>query len=213
VALSLALPASSWANISNTASVTFKDAANNSYSANSNTVSITTPPVITSSTTATGNVGVAFSYQITATNSPTGYGLGGTLPAGLSINNTTGVISGTPTTSGSTPVTVSATNAAGTGSATLTITILGPANVVLTKTSSAVTAQSGNTITFTIQYQNTGTGNASSVTITDVVPTGSTLVSGSITGGGTSSGSTITWSIGAVAAGGSGSVSFQVTVN
>ena len=36
------------------------------------------PPVITSATTASGTVGSAFSYQITATNSPTSYGATGT---------------------------------------------------------------------------------------------------------------------------------------
>ena len=39
-------------------------------------------PVITSATTASGTVGSAFSYQITATNTPTSYGATG-LPAGL----------------------------------------------------------------------------------------------------------------------------------
>src|SRR3989442_829877 len=55
------------------------------------------PPVIKRSLTATGRVGVAFSYTITATNSPTSYNATG-LPAGLSVNTSTGVISGTPTT-------------------------------------------------------------------------------------------------------------------
>src|ERR1700675_4054990 len=40
----------------------------------------TTPPVITSSGTASGTVGTAFSYQITATDSPTRFGATG-LPA------------------------------------------------------------------------------------------------------------------------------------
>ena len=79
-------------------------------------------PVITSATTASGTVGTAFSYQITATNSPTGYGATG-LPAGLSVNTTTGAITGTPTTAGTTTVALSATNAGGTGNATLTLTI------------------------------------------------------------------------------------------
>ena len=79
-------------------------------------------PVISSATMASGRVGTPFSYQITASNSPTSYGATG-LPSGLSINTATGAIIGTPTTEGVFPVTISATNAGGTGQATLTLTI------------------------------------------------------------------------------------------
>src|SRR5580704_8588958 len=43
------------------------------------------PPVITSGGTASATKGAAFSYQITATNSPTSFGASG-LPAGLTVN-------------------------------------------------------------------------------------------------------------------------------
>jgi hypothetical protein len=85
-------------------------------------LTIQTAPVITSSLSASGPVNTAFSYSITATNSPTSYNATG-LPAGLSVNTSNGVISGTPTSVGTTNVTISATNSVGTGSATLTITI------------------------------------------------------------------------------------------
>ncbi len=81
-----------------------------------------TAPVITSPTTATTTVGTSFSYQIAATNSPTSYNATG-LPAGLSVNTNTGVISGTSTASGVFTSTISATNAFGTGSGTLVLTI------------------------------------------------------------------------------------------
>src|SRR5438094_1475128 len=90
------------------------------------TLTINPPtPVIQPPFQATGQVGVAFSYQITATNNPTSYNATG-LPAGLSVNTSTGLISGTPTTAGTYSVTISATNAGGTGSATLTLTINHP---------------------------------------------------------------------------------------
>jgi len=79
-------------------------------------------PVSTSATTASGTVGSAFSYQISATNTPTSYGATG-LPAGLSVNSTTGLISGTPTAAGTSTVTLSATNSSGTGNATLTLAV------------------------------------------------------------------------------------------
>ncbi|BCY27651.1 choice-of-anchor D domain-containing protein [Flavobacterium okayamense] len=82
----------------------------------------TSPPVITSSLTDTGIVGVAYTYDIVATNSPTSYSATG-LPAGLSINTTTGQITGAVATAGVYNVTISATNAYGTDTETLVITI------------------------------------------------------------------------------------------
>ena len=79
-------------------------------------------PVITSSSTANGTVGKAFSYQITATNSPTSFGASG-LPAGLTVNTVSGLISGTPAAARTSSVTLRATNSSGTGSATLTLTV------------------------------------------------------------------------------------------
>ena len=79
-------------------------------------------PVITSPTTAGGVTGSAFTYSITATNSPTSFGASG-LPAGLTVNTTNGVISGSPSVTGPFTATITATNAGGTGSQTLSITI------------------------------------------------------------------------------------------
>ena len=79
-------------------------------------------PVITSLLTASGAVSSPFSYNIVATNSPTSYNATG-LPAGLSINTATGEITGSPTGTGVFNVTVSATNAYGTDTETLVITI------------------------------------------------------------------------------------------
>src|SRR5207248_10417083 len=110
-----------------TANVTVVNPAPGGGTSNAQTFTINPPPpVITSSLTATGQVGVAFSYTITATNSPTSYNAAG-LPTGLNVNTSTGVISGIPAigTDAGSPysVTISATNAGGTGSATLTLTI------------------------------------------------------------------------------------------
>jgi len=81
------------------------------------------PPVITSPSTAGGIVGQAFSYQITASNAPTSYGATN-LPAWASINTTNGLISGLNPTAGTNVVTISASNSVGVGSTNLTITIL-----------------------------------------------------------------------------------------
>jgi len=81
------------------------------------------PPVITSPSTAGGIAGQAFSYQITASNSPTSFGAS-SLPAWASINTTSGVISGATPTAGTNIVTISASNSVGVASTNLTITIL-----------------------------------------------------------------------------------------
>jgi beta-glucanase (GH16 family) len=87
-----------------------------------NTGSSVSPPSITSTLSTSGTVGSAFNYQITASNSPTSYSATG-LPSGLSVNTSTGAITGTPTTAGNSSVTIGATNAGGTGTATLALTV------------------------------------------------------------------------------------------
>jgi subtilase family serine protease len=84
----------------------------------SNTVTVTNPG------SQTGTVGTAASLQISASDSASGqtltYSASG-LPAGLSINSSTGLISGTPTTAGTSSVTVTATDTTGaSGSASFT---------------------------------------------------------------------------------------------
>jgi hypothetical protein len=79
-------------------------------------------PVITSPLTAAGTVGTAFSYQISASGAPTSFGASG-LPAGLSNNSATGLISGTPSIAGTNNVTISATNASGFDSKTLVLAV------------------------------------------------------------------------------------------
>ena len=98
--------------------------ANGAGTATQNLVLTVIPPapVISGATTATGTVGTAFNYTIMASNSPTSYYATG-LPAGLGVNTSTGLISGTPTTVGTSTVTLSASDAAGTGTAILTLTV------------------------------------------------------------------------------------------
>ena len=93
-------------------------------------------PVITSATTAGGTVGKPFSYQITATNSPTSYGVQG-LPGGLALNASSGVIYGTPKFAGKFPLTLSAYNGGSKGSATLTLTIQPAGPPVVTSATTA----------------------------------------------------------------------------
>lgn len=94
----------------------------------------------------------------------------------------------------------------------VTVTALAAPLLTISETTTATTVSPGGTITYTVSYTNSGAGSDTGVVIKSDLPTGTALVAGSVTGGGSLSGSTITWPIGSLAAGGSGSVSFQVTV-
>ncbi len=142
-------------------------------------------PVITSATSASGSVGTAFSYQITASNSPWRYG-STSLPAGITLNTRTGLISGTPTAAGTYDITVEATNRRGTGTATLTATISGSAPVI----NSAATASGTEGSAFS--YQITATNSPTSFGATGLpsglsVNSSTGLISGTPSATGTSS--------------------------
>ncbi len=81
-------------------------------------------PVITSATTATSNVGASFIYQITGTNSPNAYAATSLAP-GLSINGTTGLITGSPSVAGTYQINITAINSAGSTTGRLTLTVSG----------------------------------------------------------------------------------------
>lgn len=82
-------------------------------------------PVIGGALTATGQVGVAFDYQTVASNTPNAY-MANNLPLGLTLNPTTGKITGTPTEPGTKAVSITVSNDVGSDTKTITITILVP---------------------------------------------------------------------------------------
>jgi hypothetical protein len=71
-----------------------------------------TSPKITSPTPSAAMVGAEYSFTVTATGTPaaTFSVSAGELPAGLALNSTTGLISGVPTTAGSSTFTITASN-------------------------------------------------------------------------------------------------------
>jgi Glycosyl hydrolase family 48/Cellulose binding domain/Putative Ig domain len=126
---------------SGASSVNFDWTISASGTGTGNTVTVTNPG------NQTGTVGTAVSLQIKASDSATGqtltYSAAG-LPAGLSISSSTGLISGTPTTAGSSSVTVTVTDGTGAkGTAPFTWTI--------------GTGTTGNTVTVTNPGNQTGT--------------------------------------------------------
>ena len=111
-------------------------------------------PTITTESLLDGEVGTAYSQTLVATGDPTitWNVSNGSLPEVLSLDASTGVISGTPTTAGKSTFTVTATNAYGSDSKKLSITINEPATISVTGVSldqSALTITEGDTVQLT----------------------------------------------------------------
>jgi len=176
-----------------------------------NTVTVTNPG------NQTGAVGTAASLQIKATDSASGQTLSYTatgLPAGLSINPATGLISGTPATAGTSTVTVTATDGTGaSGSATFTWTVTGAGGAACQVT---YTTQSQWTGGFVAQLTiaNTGSSPVSGWTLAFTFP-GDQKITNAWNGQVTQSGENVSITNesynGAIAPGGSTSLGFQGT--
>ncbi len=141
------------------------------------TVSI---PVITSPLTYSSPANQTFSYTIFASNGPTSYDATN-VPPGCFINTFTGGITGTPTIAGVYTETISATNAGGTGTATLVVTITplsqtitfpAPAGMVANAApfTLAATSSSGLPITYTV-LSGPATVSGNTVTLTGAAGT------------------------------------------
>jgi len=126
------------------------------------------PPVITTTTLPDGIVETSYNQTLTATGTtPINWSLiGGSLPTGLSIS-ITGVISGTPSETGTYNFTVQATNVAGNNTKALTIIVFAPPaittttlpdGVVGTVYNQSLTATGTTPITWTLESGSLPTG-------------------------------------------------------
>jgi hypothetical protein len=114
-----------------------------------------------------GTVGTAASLQIQASDSAPGQTLAYSatgLPAGLSINSSSGLISGTPTTAGTSTVTVTATDSTGAAGSTSFVWAVASSssgcsttNIALNKTTTASSTENAGTPAADATDGNTGT--------------------------------------------------------
>ncbi|MBD5779726.1 putative Ig domain-containing protein [Pelagicoccus sp. NFK12] len=93
-------------------------------------------PIVISAPWAKGEVGKAFQYQIEANNQPSGYAVSGDLPEGLSLDEASGSITGTPSKAGFYEVILSASNASGSGNGLVFIFAIRPSQEMPVITSS-----------------------------------------------------------------------------
>lgn len=124
-----------------------------------NIVPAATAPTITSPAGASGTVGASFNYAIVATPAPIAvYAVTGTLPLGLSLNATSGVISGTPSAHGISTVDITAGGPGGTSlPQPLVINIAPSASVPGITSPGTASGRVGEAFTYTITATNVGT--------------------------------------------------------
>ena len=179
-----------------------------------NTVTVTNPG------TQAGTVGTAASLQIHASDSATGQTLTYTatgLPAGLTISSTTGLISGTPTTAGSTSVTATATDgtgAKGTAAFTWTISSTSAGNTVTVTNPGTQAGTVGTAASLQIHASDSATGQTLTYTATGL-PAGLTISSttGLISGTPTTAGSTSVTATATDGTGAKGTATFTWTIS
>jgi hypothetical protein len=151
----------------------------------------------------------------TVTGAVTAYNISPALPAGLSLNTTTGVISGTPTaTAAQATYTITATNSSGATTTTVQITvnaaILPPTSLAYPQTS--ITATVGQAITTDTP---TVTGTVTSYSISPALPAGLGIstTTGAISGTPTAVAAQASYTITATNSAGSATATVNVLVN
>ena len=184
------------------------------------TLVIAAAPSLANTAPPSGQVAVAYSdaLAVTGGTGPFTWAVsGGSLPPGVTLNASTGVLSGTPTASGLYTFTVKVTDSFGlTATQTLSLTVaVGP--LVINATANASTIAQGATLGYTITVTNTAastySGVAFSIPLSDLTDDAVYNGNAAATAGTVAvAGQTLTWT-GSLAAGAVATITFSVTVN
>ena len=205
------------------ATATYTVTATNSAGSTTEPLSITvnaSPPSLLGYTTSTATylVGNAITNNTPTINdggATVTYSVSPALPAGLNLNTTTGVISGTPTTVAATATyTVTATNSAGSTTEPLSITVNASLPSLLNYTASTATYSVGNAITDNTPTINDG-GATVTYSVSPALPAGLNLntTTGVISGTPTTVAATATYTVTATNSAGSTTEPLSITVN
>jgi uncharacterized repeat protein (TIGR01451 family) len=162
----------------------------------------------------TALVGVAYNSLISATGGTPPYAFSitpGLLPPGLTLNSSTGAVTGTPTgTGGTSPFTShvldSATGTANSSCSIVATGVAGQADVSITKTGPATIVPGSPNMTYNIAVANAGGSSADGVTVYDVLPLPTTFVSATPSQGSCSGTTTVTCALGTIANGASATI-------
>jgi VCBS repeat-containing protein len=136
---------------------------------NCQTITVTNP------STTTGTVATFFSQQFTQTGAIGGatFSTASTLPAGLTLHGATGVLDGTPTQSGSFPITVTVTDGNGCTGISATYTLVIACNVITVTSPANNLGTAGSA--FSEQFTQTGGNGTIAWSVTGSLPGGITL--------------------------------------
>jgi hypothetical protein len=175
-------------------------------------LTITVAPIITTATLPNATVGTPYSQTLTAGGSGTfTWSVStGALPAGITLNSTTGALSGTPTTPGTFTFTVSVTGGGQTATQSFTITVT--AALTITTATTLPNATVGSAYSQTLAAAG-GSGTFTWSVSTGALPGGITLNSttGALSGTPSAPGA-FTFTVSVTGGGQSASQSFTITV-
>jgi hypothetical protein len=176
-----------------TAIVTVTDSTNPTHLSVSKSFAIVviTPPSITTASLPDGTVGTAYNAPLGATGGTTPYTWAATgLPAGLTINTSTGTISGTPTAAGASTVSITLTDSTNpthlTATKDLTLNIVGPLTITTTSLAGGVVGAAYNATVAATGGTTPYTWSASSLPAGLSINASTGLISGTPTAAGTS---------------------------
>ena len=218
-----------------TFSATLKTASNQTITATDTVTSMTgtsgttvvSPAAATHftiSAPASATAGSAFNFTVTAldafNNTATGYaGIvhftstdgAATLPANSTLTNGTGTFSATLRTAGNQTITGQDTGTPSvTGTSNTIVVSFATLDLSITNTPSPAPYGTGLPITYTIVVKNSGPADGTAVTVTDVLPTGTTLTSATPTQGTCSGTTTVTCNLGTLINGASATISLTI---